>query len=408
MPEPAGATQKVALDKIWNLLLRGGRWPIFQELDQHLYWVLDLDAAQLLSELPAGLLDGVNNGSITRISGTTTIGLTAAGAAATGCAQRELDLFLTVVRHAVALERNYDPPADQPELQTVLVSADVATLLNLTLPEDAALLKRLGVILGTEQWGWTSFGGLGTDTWEVRIGREVRRFRQVPDIATYWELRPKYWMPDEPVSAARRFPAPRTPTLVKLESEAERGSASEQEGAAVRVARDNAKNHYRGVMDRVDVLVIAALPEEFGAAKAAGLASAPARSGVLRWEERDLDDVPPFTWGEYRVDGKTRFTVALARPTQMGGRATGPFGASLADRLRPATLAMCGVCAGNPTDTALGDVVVGEPVYEWDEGKQSASGFEGDHRQFRLEPRWLRAAQDFDPRSLPSYFDLKK
>ena len=157
-------------------------------------------------------------------------------------------------------------------------------------------------------------------------------------------------------------------------------------------------------MDRVDVLVIAALPEEFEAARAAGLASTPAGPGVLRWEERDLDGVPPFSWGEYRVDGKTRFTVALARTTQMGGRATGPFGASLADRLRPATLAMC----GNPADTALGDVVVGEPVYEWDEGKQSASGFEGDHRQFRLEPRWLRAAQDFDPRSLPSYGDASE
>jgi nucleoside phosphorylase len=161
-------------------------------------------------------------------------------------------------------------------------------------------------------------------------------------------------------------------------------------------------------MDRVDVLVIAALREEFDAAEAAGLAITPAGPGVLRWEERDLDGIPPFLWGEYRADGKARFTLALARPTQMGGRATGPFAASLVDRLRPASLAMCGVCAGNPTDTALGDVVVGEPVYEWDEGKQSVAGFEGDHRQFRLEPRWLRAAQDFDPSSLASYGDASE
>jgi nucleoside phosphorylase len=161
-------------------------------------------------------------------------------------------------------------------------------------------------------------------------------------------------------------------------------------------------------MDRVDVLVIAALREEFDAAEAAGLATAPAGPGVLRWEERDPDGIPPFLWGEYRTEGEARFTLALARPTQMGGRATGPFAASLVDRLRPASLAMCGVCAGNPTDTALGDVVVGEPVYSWDEGKQSTSGFEGDHRQFRLEPRWLRAAQDFDPSSLASYGDASE
>ena len=162
---------------------------------------------------------------------------------------------------------------------------------------------------------------------------------------------------------------------------------------------------YEGTMDRVDVLVIAALPEEFDAARTAGLPGAPASPGVLRWEERDLDGLPPFLWGEYRVGGKVRFTVALARPTQMGGRATGSFATSLTDRLRPASLAMCGVCAGNPADTALGDVVVGEPVYEWDEGKQSASGFQGDHRQFRLEPRRLRAAQDVDPSGLAAYGD---
>jgi nucleoside phosphorylase len=161
-------------------------------------------------------------------------------------------------------------------------------------------------------------------------------------------------------------------------------------------------------MDRVDVLVVAVLREEFDAAKAAGQAIAPAGPGVLQWEERDLDGIPPFLWGEYRVDGKARFTVALARPTQMGGRATGPFAASLVEWLRPASLAMCGVCAGNPADTALGDVVVGEPVYEWDEGKQSIFGFEGDHRQFRLKSRWLRAAQDFDPSGLASYGDASE
>lgn len=161
-------------------------------------------------------------------------------------------------------------------------------------------------------------------------------------------------------------------------------------------------------MDRIDVLVIAALPEEFEAAKAAGLASTPAGPGVLQWEEGDRDSVPPYSWGDYRVDGKTRFTVALARPTQMGGRTTGPFAASLVHGLRPTSLAMCGVCAGNPADTALGDVVVGEPVYEWDEGKQSASGFEGDHRQFRLEPRWQRTAQDFVAIDLASYGDANE
>jgi hypothetical protein len=86
-----------------HLLVRFGRWPTFKELDQVLYRDHDLDAADLLPELPSGLLHGVDTGSVMHIAETTTIGLTAAGVAATGRGQRELDLFLAVVRHAVVL-----------------------------------------------------------------------------------------------------------------------------------------------------------------------------------------------------------------------------------------------------------------------------------------------------------------
>lgn len=144
----------------------------------------------------------------------------------------------------------------------------------------------------------------------------------------------------------------------------------------------------------VQVLVVAALREELEAARVAGL------SGVGSWEERQADPSMPYLRGVLRTSG---LSVALARPVQMGGRATAPYVTGLVDRLRPACLVMCGVCAGNPDDTALGDVVVAEPVYEWDEGKLSARGLAGDHRQFRLEPRWTRVAQDLDPTTLPSY-----
>ncbi|WP_433731834.1 Ltp family lipoprotein [Actinoplanes sp. CA-051413] len=383
MPEPVGAHQRIVLDVLWVLLLRGGRWPTFQELDLHLYRALDLDAAQLLVKVPPGLLYGVNTGSAMPIAGTTTIGLTAAGAYATGRAQRELDLFLAVVRQAAAMERDFDPPADRPDLQADLVSADVAMLLGLSLPEDSALLKRLSAILYTERWGWTSFGGLGTDTWKIRIGREVRRFQQVRDIATYWELRPKHWLPDKPVPVAMRSPA-----------------ATRRQGAVVQAARDSiAKQSLR----HVDVLVVAATPEEFDAARKTASAADPSCRGVVRWEQRDSDGPSPYLLGEYRIDGKPPFTVALARPTQMGARSTGPVVARLVERLRPASLAMCGVCAGNPASTALGDVVIGTPVFEWDEGKHSAAGFEGAYQQFSLSPRWRRTGEDFNPVNLPSY-----
>jgi nucleoside phosphorylase len=146
------------------------------------------------------------------------------------------------------------------------------------------------------------------------------------------------------------------------------------------------------VPEGVDVLVVAALPEEFAAARSAA---------AVEWRERDAS--APYLWGSHRRADGRQVSVALARPTHMGGRVTGATAATLVDRLTPTCVAMCGVCAGNPADTALGDVVVAEPVYEYDEGKWTSSGFTGDHRQFRLDPVLVRAAQDLDPGGLPSY-----
>ncbi|MCY1137002.1 hypothetical protein OWR29_03265 [Actinoplanes sp. Pm04-4] len=145
-------------------------------------------------------------------------------------------------------------------------------------------------------------------------------------------------------------------------------------------------------MGGVDVLIIAALKEELDAVRAA--------SGVT-WTpyEGNL----PFLHADYPCRDGRRLSLALARPTRMGGRTTGQFATHLAGELKPGCLAMSGVCAGNPSDVALGDVVVAEIAYEYDEGKVTAEGLVGDHRQFRLDERWFRAAQEFDPAGLPSY-----
>src|SRR5262245_41944262 len=132
---------------------------------------------------------------------------------------------------------------------------------------------------------------------------------------------------------------------------------------------------------RVDVVIIAALREELEAAKAAARRSSPDGPGVTQWVERGAGSSAPYWWGAYRDGDSRAWSVALARPPGMGSRSTSPIATTLVDRLRPTCLAMCGVCAGNPADTALGDVVVAEMAYEWDEGKHSAAGFQGDQRQ---------------------------
>src|SRR3954462_9595178 len=96
------------------------------------------------------------------------------------------------------------------------------------------------------------------------------------------------------------------------------------------------------------------------------------------WTEQDANTPTPYLLGAHRLASGRTLSVALARPTRMGGPATMPImaapvggarapppgrggpatmpiRAALVERLKPHCLAMSGLCAGNPADVALGD-----------------------------------------------------
>ena len=154
-------------------------------------------------------------------------------------------------------------------------------------------------------------------------------------------------------------------------------------------------------MPEVDVLIITALKEEFDAAYKAGLTANGEGGGVAEWNEVE-NGTTPYLYGEYLFN-ETSFKVALARPTRMGSTSTAPITSSLVDQLKPTCLAMCGVCAGNPSDVSLGDVIIAEMTYTYDEGKKKAGSFEGDHRQVSISELWLRKAQNITSKELPSF-----
>jgi nucleoside phosphorylase len=156
-------------------------------------------------------------------------------------------------------------------------------------------------------------------------------------------------------------------------------------------------------MSQVDVLIITALKEEYEAARDAGLRGYADNSGIAAWEDRDPRTPTTYIIGNYVAAGGAYMSVALARPTRMGSTATSSLVSSLVERLKPRCLAMCGVCAGNPADVALGDVIVAELAYAYDEGKRTEEDFEGDHRQIPLSDVWVRSAQDLSLADLPSY-----
>jgi nucleoside phosphorylase len=161
-------------------------------------------------------------------------------------------------------------------------------------------------------------------------------------------------------------------------------------------------------MTEVDVLIIAALKIEYDAARDAASAGYAGNPGVSVWVEQGLETTVPFILGDYFLIDGSHISVALARPTRMGGTATAPVVSSLVERLKPACLAMCGVCAGNPAVVALGDVIVAEMAYAYDEGKRSRDAFVGDHRQIPLSDAWVRTAQDMSTTDLPSFGEVSE
>lgn len=127
-------------------------------------------------------------------------------------------------------------------------------------------------------------------------------------------------------------------------------------------------------MTDIDALIICALPEEYEAARTMAAEMGGPAGGVKRWREVGTGSPVPYIVGDYRcVDGGT-LRLALARPTRMGENSTAPLTSALADRLRPHCLAMSGVCAGNPSDVTLGDVIVAEMAYKYTEGKTTVDG----------------------------------
>lgn len=155
--------------------------------------------------------------------------------------------------------------------------------------------------------------------------------------------------------------------------------------------------------DSVDVLLLTALAEEFIEARAVFGSHTRSPDGVTEWlpQKTHLND--DYLVGSFFVGGEALFRIALAKSSRMGSVSTSPVATNLANYLQPRCLVMCGVCAGNPGDVELGDLIVSELAYQYDEGKREKDEFLSDIRQARISKEWHTAAQSLDPRDLPSF-----
>lgn len=137
-------------------------------------------------------------------------------------------------------------------------------------------------------------------------------------------------------------------------------------------------------MSKIDVLIICALRQECDALRAC-------ETGIVDgWTPQPGD---PDYWTATLDGAAGPIHVATTWATAMAGVPTAELATRMTMQLKPRSLAMCGVCAGHPDDTDLGDVIIADRVFQHDNGKLTDDGFRGDLTTHLADDRWVRAAQ---------------
>ncbi len=140
---------------------------------------------------------------------------------------------------------------------------------------------------------------------------------------------------------------------------------------------------------RVDVLVLTALKDELDALLVLGQSWTRAR------DERGF----PY----HRCMLSSGLRIAAAWIGEMGQTSAKSRGKVLIRELAPECLAMCGNCVGDPDQVSLGDLIVVDRLWAYDEGKQVENKFYHSMNLFPIERTWgMNAAFARD------WLDIKK
>ncbi len=121
-----------------------------------------------------------------------------------------------------------------------------------------------------------------------------------------------------------------------------------------------------GIDDPVDVVVLTAVKDEYDAARRVE------DGAQADWLEKKDQAGLAYAVRDYRTQDGGRIRIALARAVNMGAADAAATATRLVNELKPRCLAMCGVCAGRKGKVTLGDVIVADRMFFYDNGKLEA------------------------------------
>lgn len=157
---------------------------------------------------------------------------------------------------------------------------------------------------------------------------------------------------------------------------------------------DNWKTHLRSLLDYIlsrskekpnveygcDLCVITALPSEME------------QVYQLPWnwnEHQALDDTAYVRYGSFCVDQK-EYSVCTAFSPRMGMVSAALLTAKLINTIRPKLIVMTGICAGVRGKASLGDIILADPSWDWQNGKRIS---DKDIPSFAISPHQLPVAE---------------
>lgn len=146
----------------------------------------------------------------------------------------------------------------------------------------------------------------------------------------------------------------------------------------------------------VDVLILTALEDELNAVLALG-------DG---WSERKDSGGFPYHLRQFTREGRLPLVVAAAWLGKMGRTVTAIRGSAFLGELDPACVAMCGICAGVRGETALGDVIIADKLYSFDEGKLIAEPGKEPELHHEIKTHELHPLWSMNAASLKREIDL--
>jgi hypothetical protein len=205
-PTPAELTrdQKRVLQTVYEAFRQTGTWPTFGLVDRQLDRKFGIDTERVIKALPSSLIRPL--GMVGSAGADVPLKLGIQGVARCAGSDEDFTLFFRALRWMAKRERGFEPALDAPTTELTLTSQDLARAFKL--PQQIAV-RRLGMLLQNEQWGWKTggFSDPTTNSWSFTVTRDVRRFRTVKTLADYLKSRER-WEERLPSAHANTDPAP--------------------------------------------------------------------------------------------------------------------------------------------------------------------------------------------------------